>query len=121
LGQSMAIDLAEAGADVAGVARISMEETQNQIEHLGRTFLPIKADLLSMEAIPSIIRKVLERFGRLDILVNNAGIIRRTPAIDFCEKDWDDVMDINLKSLFFSHKRRQNNLLDRRAAVKLSI
>lgn len=101
LGQGMACGLAEAGADVAGVDYVDFSETKEKIEGMGRKFLGIKADLLTIEPIGSIVDKAVESFGRLDILVNNAGITRRAKALAFTEKDWDDVIGVNLKSVFF--------------------
>ena len=102
LGQGMAFGLAEAGADIAGVYHPG-DPPQNQetFENMGRRFLGIPADLSSISPIADIIDKTLETFGRIDILVNNAGTIRRSPSVDFTEKDWDDVLNVNLKSLFF--------------------
>jgi 2-deoxy-D-gluconate 3-dehydrogenase len=101
LGQGMACGLAEAGADIAGVDYVESGETRKMIEHIGRTFLEIKANLLSIKPVNKIISETVKKFGKLDILVNNAGIIRREDAINFTEKDWDDVMNINIKTLFF--------------------
>jgi 2-deoxy-D-gluconate 3-dehydrogenase len=102
LGQGMAIGLAEAGADVVGVYNThAPEEAKSAVEKLGRRFLPVQANLISIEPIPGIIDAAVREFGRLDILVNDAGIIRRAPSLEFSEKDWDDVININLKSLFF--------------------
>ena len=101
LGQGISLALAEAGADVAGVDYVESTETKKLIEGMGRRYLEIKADLMSIEPIPGIIARTLAAFGRLDILVNNAGIIRRQDAVDFTEKNWDDVMNINSKTLFF--------------------
>jgi 2-deoxy-D-gluconate 3-dehydrogenase len=102
LGEAMSIGLAEAGADVAGVYHDHVPRTAaDQIQRLGRRFLGIRADLGSTEPIQRIIDAAVAAFGKLDILVNNAGIIRRAPSVEFTEKDWDDVMNVNLKSLFF--------------------
>ncbi len=101
LGQGMAVGLAQAGADIAGVYRCDTSETQKMIKDLGRVFLPIKADLSSIEHINRIVEETINKFGKIDILVNNAGIIRRNDTIDFSEKDWDDVMNVNVKTLFF--------------------
>ncbi|MBT9150134.1 MAG: 2-dehydro-3-deoxy-D-gluconate 5-dehydrogenase [candidate division WS2 bacterium] len=101
LGQGMASGLAKAGADIAGVATGDMSETKDLIKKLGRKFLSIKANLIGTKDIDRIIEEAKNHFGKIDILVNNAGIIRREDAINFSEKDWDDVMDINIKSLFF--------------------
>jgi 2-deoxy-D-gluconate 3-dehydrogenase len=101
LGQGMACGLAEAGADIAGVDYVESSETKKMIENYGRKFLEIKANLLSIEPVNRIISDTIEKYGRLDILINNAGIIRREDAIKFTEADWDDVMNINIKTLFF--------------------
>ncbi|MDF2874456.1 MAG: 2-deoxy-D-gluconate 3-dehydrogenase [Sporomusa sp.] len=101
LGQGMAIALAEAGADVVSVGLGDHTETAQKIGAAGRKFLAIDADLFSTEPIQGVIDQVVAEFGHLDILVNNAGIIRRADAVDFTEKDWDDVMNINVKTVFF--------------------
>ena len=101
LGQGMAVALAEAGADVVGVNIVEPTETINKVEALGRRFVSIEANLMKQDDIPGIVEKAVEAFGKIDILVNNAGIIRREDAVDFSEADWDDVMNINIKSVFF--------------------
>jgi len=101
LGKAMAVGLAEAGADVALVASTSTEAALKQIQTVGRKGCAIQADLLRSEAVLKIVETTLKEFGRIDILVNNAGIIRRAGMLDFTEKDWDDVIQINQRSLFF--------------------
>ena len=101
LGQGIALALAKAGADIAVVSRQSAAETAAQVRELGRRCVEIRADLVSIEPIPRIVEEALSALGRLDILVNNAGTIRRADAVDFSEQDWDDVIDVNLKSAFF--------------------
>jgi 2-deoxy-D-gluconate 3-dehydrogenase len=101
LGQGMALGFAEAGADIVGIDINHLEETQQGVEKRGRRFLGIEADLSKIGGIEAIVEKAVGRFGRVDILVNNAGIIRRADALEFSEKDWDDVMNINLKTVFF--------------------
>lgn len=101
LGQGMTLGLAEAGADIVGVDYVDAPETKEKVEALGRKYLGIQANLLTIEPIQGIVDKAVETFGRVDILVNNAGIIRRADAIEFTEKDWDDVMNINIKTVFF--------------------
>ncbi len=101
LGAGMALGLAEAGADLVLVDRTSCSETATQIEAVGRRAINIVADLMTIAPIEMIMEKTLKEFGKVDILVNNAGIIRRTPAIDFSEKDWDEVMALNSKTVFF--------------------
>ena len=103
LGQAMALGLAEAGADIAGLDVLDTNETRAQVEALGRRYHPVKANLL--EATPNdlstIVSEIVVELGQLDILVNNAGIIRRAPIFEFSEANWDDVLQINLKALFF--------------------
>lgn len=101
LGSGMSLGLAEAGADVVLVDRVASIETEQRIKALGRQSMVVVADLLKRESPQEIIKKVLDKFGRIDILINNAGIIRRTPAVDFSETDWDEVMVINSRSAFF--------------------
>ena len=101
LGQAMALGLAEAGCSVAGVNRSAPIETIEQMNEGDHQFLDVRADLLRQEDIPLVIESTVNEFGKIDILVNNAGIIRRQDAIDFSEQDWDDVMNVNSKSLFF--------------------
>lgn len=101
LGQAIAVALAEAGADIAGVGVSDSGDTAAQVEALGRRYLPIHADLSSIQPVAGIIEQTLARLGGLDILVNNSGIIRRNDAVDFSEQDWDDVMNVNLKAAFF--------------------
>lgn len=105
LGEGMAQALAQAGADIVGVARSSCENARKKVEAEGRRFLEINADLTSTEPVEEIVTKTVQEFGKVDILVNNAGVIRRTDAIEFSEKDWDDVMNVNLKTLFFLSQR----------------
>lgn len=103
LGQAMAVGLAEAGASIAGLYQTHYEDSQAQVEALGRRFLPVKCDLLkaTVAQINEVVADVVDKMGRLNILVNNAGIIRRRPALEFSEQDWDDVIQVNLKALFF--------------------
>jgi 2-deoxy-D-gluconate 3-dehydrogenase len=101
LGQGLAVGLAEAGADVAVVDVIDQAETCAAIKKLGRKCVAIKADLSKTADIPNIIDTTVKTFGHIDILFNNAGIIRRADLTEFSEKDWDDVININQRTLFF--------------------
>ena len=101
LGQAMAVSLAAAGADIILVGRSSSEKTAKRISELGRQSYEIRADLGNKNAWSSVIDEAHQKAKHLDILVNNAGIIRRNDALDFSESDWDDVLDVNLKSVFF--------------------
>jgi 2-deoxy-D-gluconate 3-dehydrogenase len=101
LGQGMALGLAEAGCRVVGVNRSAPTETIEKMHAAGHTYLDLRANLLKQDEIPDIISKALTEFGKIDILVNNAGIIRREDALDFTEQNWDDVLNVNTKTVFF--------------------
>jgi len=103
LGQGMAVALAEAGADIASLDRTGCEGTCEAVRALGRRYHETVVDLreASVDDLKQIVGRILNEFGRIDILVNNAGTIRRAPAMDFSETDWDDVLQINLKAAFF--------------------
>jgi len=101
LGQGMARALAQAGADIVGVNVSDPQDTRAQIEALGRRFLDLRANLADIACIDGLITQAKALTGRVDILVNNAGIIRRDDALKFSEKDWDDVINLNLKTVFF--------------------
>lgn len=101
LGQGMAVALAQAGCDIVGVNRKVPDETAARITALGRRFMAIRADLGQQESIQRVVDSAVAEMGRVDILVNNAGTIRREDALAFSEKDWDDVVNLNLKSVFF--------------------
>lgn len=101
LGQGMSVALAQAGAKVVGVARRSCEDTKKLIEADGGEFVEVIADLSDMSAIDVIMNGALAAFGKVDILVNNAGLIKRNDAIDFTEDEWDSVIQVNQKMVFF--------------------
>lgn len=103
LGQAMALGLAEAGADIAGLDLTECAETCEQVEGLGRRFHSVVFDLreATPDRLTEVVSEIVANLGRLDILLNNAGIIRRAPLFEFSEVYWDDVLQINLKALFF--------------------
>lgn len=103
LGEAMAIGLAEAGADIVAISRSDCERTSQQVRYLGRKFHQLKYDLgnTSPESLWKLVKEINAIHGRIDILVNNAGTIRRAPVFEFSEEYWDDVLQVNLKSIFF--------------------
>ncbi|MDO5521999.1 MAG: 2-dehydro-3-deoxy-D-gluconate 5-dehydrogenase KduD [bacterium] len=111
LGQGMCVALAEAGAKVVGVARRDCNETEEKVKAVGGEFLYIQADLSSMEPVERIINETVARFNRVDILVNNAGIIKREDALEYSEQEWDDVVFINQKFVFFLSQAAANQFV----------
>ena len=101
LGQGMALALAEAGADIVAVDLLPTDDTQKQVQALGRRFVGVAANLSDRASIAQVIDQAKKTFPALDILVNCAGIIRREDFVNFSEKDWDDVMGINIDAVFF--------------------
>jgi len=102
IGQAIAIALAEAGATVICHASKTgrASETVASIEDLGKRSSEVAGDLSNKSVPAKLIAEIIEKFGRLDILINNAGTIRRSPAVDLSEDDWQTVIDVNLSSVF---------------------
>ncbi|NCA66990.1 MAG: 2-dehydro-3-deoxy-D-gluconate 5-dehydrogenase KduD [Clostridia bacterium] len=117
LGQGFCIAFAEAGAKVVGVSRSPSAETEKIIG--SDKFINVIADLGSTSCIPEIIKATLAKWGRVDILVNNAGIIRREDSLKFGELDWDDVMNVNLKTLFFLSQAVANEYVKQNSGGKI--
>jgi 2-deoxy-D-gluconate 3-dehydrogenase len=93
--------LAAAGADVAchGNTR-GAEATCEAVRKEGRRAVSLRADLADKRAAAELVNQTLSAFGRVDILINNAGLIRRSPAVDYTEADWDLLLEVNLSSTF---------------------
>jgi 2-dehydro-3-deoxy-D-gluconate 5-dehydrogenase len=106
LGQGMALGLAEAGADIVGLGVGDDTSTATAVRDLGRRYTYHHLDLIraTPNDLDERVAAIVAEMGGLHILVNNAGIIRRAPLLEFTEQDWDDVANINLKSLFFLSK-----------------
>ncbi|QDY99699.1 2-dehydro-3-deoxy-D-gluconate 5-dehydrogenase KduD [Nitratireductor mangrovi] len=100
IGQGIAVAVARAGARVLGVGRSAMDATARRINDEAGSFVAITCDLGDARAARAMFEKAWAEHGPVDGLVNNAGIIRRADAVDFSEDDWDDVLDVNLKSMF---------------------
>ncbi len=101
LGQGIALALAGAGAAVSLVGRSSATDTVAKMKEIDARCHEIQADLSELDSVDSIMGETREALGGLDILVNNAGIIQRNEAIDFTVDEWDSVLNVNLRTLFF--------------------
>jgi 2-deoxy-D-gluconate 3-dehydrogenase len=119
LGQGMALALAGAGADIVAVDILPAEDTRRQVEALGRRCVALAANLGDRAAIPGLLATAQQGFPVLDILVNCAGIIRREDFEKFSEKDWDDVMGINIDAVFFLSQAFVRAALARRGTAKI--
>jgi len=103
IGQAICVAFGQRGATVVGVARSDLAATGAQVQAAGGEFVAVKADLGSgtQAEAQALVAQILAQTGRIDGLVNNAGIIRRAPAVDFSEADWNEVLRVNLSSPFF--------------------
>jgi 2-deoxy-D-gluconate 3-dehydrogenase len=119
LGRAIAEGLAQAGADIALVDILDMSEAKAAIEKLGRRCIAVTADLSKKESVSVIVESTVKALGRIDILFNNAGIIRRAPITEFSEKDWDDVMNINIRTLFFLSQAVAKVMIDQGRGGKI--
>jgi|SRR5450759_2701936 len=103
IGQALAMGLAEAGADMALVARTreALDETASRARELGRRALAMPADISRTAVIHDVVDRVITEYGRMDILVNGAGTQARKPILEMTEEDWDTVTSLNLKAVYF--------------------
>jgi len=103
LGQGYAVAFAREGARVAGADLGDQSQTAAQCREAGGEFISLTADLGqgAQKEAADLVAQVVQKAGRIDGLVNNAGIIRRAPAVDFSEADWNDVLRLNLSAPFF--------------------
>jgi 2-deoxy-D-gluconate 3-dehydrogenase len=119
LGAALALALAEAGADMVLVARGDTAEIREQIARLGRKMVVITADVADPTVATRIMDEAESAFGRADILVNNAGITRRAPFLEFSERDWRDVLDVNLDAPFRLGQEFARRLVARKSPGKI--
>mgnify|MGYP001812113090 CR=1 FL=1 len=114
IGRGLAAALAAAGASVAVAGRdlATLGELAAQIETDGGTALPVHLDVTDIAGIDAAFDRVRNHFGSVDILVNNAGLGANHPAEDVAEADWDEIMDVNLKGLFFCCRAAGRIMLD---------
>jgi 2-deoxy-D-gluconate 3-dehydrogenase len=103
IGQAIAVTFAREGAKVVGVARSNLADTGSKAKAAGGDFIAVRADLSqsTQPGAAELVATILKQTGRIDALVNNAGIIRRAPAVDFPEADWNEALRTNLSTPFF--------------------
>ena len=100
IGKVITFALAEAGADIVVVSRSPHPDIEKGMLDLGRRYIHHSADFTKREQTKNVIPAVVQNMGGLDILVNNAGIIRRSPAAEHAEEDWDDTIESDLTAAF---------------------
>ncbi|OBZ92239.1 3-ketoacyl-ACP reductase [Pararhizobium polonicum] len=119
LGQGMALALAQAGADIAALGSSAMPETADAIRQTGRHFQALEIDLSQKFDAKGVVGSIVSELGGIDILVNNAGIIRRADLLDHSEEDWDDVIDVNLKSAFLLSQAVARHMVETKRAGRI--
>lgn len=121
LGKGMTCALAAAGADILLVDHVASDDSAREVRTLGRRAVTLVVDLMKPESVTAVIEAALTSFGKIDILVNNAGIIRRTPALEFSESDWDDVMTLNAKAVFFLAQAAARDMTKRKRGKIINV
>jgi len=120
LGAAIAIALAQAGANVGCHGRSADGHgTTEKVLQLGRKSFYLAGDMSDTEVYPALIRRTLQEFGSIDILVNNAGTIRRAPAADYKQSDWDELIAVNLTSVFRLSQLAGQDMLKRGTKGKI--
>lgn len=119
LGQGIALALARAGADIVALGSSPMPETQLRVEMTGRSCHQVIYDLSNPTGLGAVVQALTVDGGNIDILVNNAGQIRREAFTSFSEEDWDDVMNINLKSAFVLSQATVRHMMERGIAGRI--
>ncbi|MDR2304669.1 MAG: SDR family oxidoreductase [Treponema sp.] len=121
LGLSMALALAEAGADIVALTRKTAPELEEGVRSLGRRYERIGADLSRPETMEALAEKTLAAFGHIDILVNNAGVTPVHPAAEYPKEDLDRVFDVNVKSLYLLCQGIGRDMIKRRYGKIINI
>jgi 3-oxoacyl-[acyl-carrier protein] reductase len=122
MGQAYALACAQYGAGVAGFDREALKETADLIKkETGKSMLQIQGDLLDLKSIENAITKTVERFEKLDVLVNNAGYLFVANLVDTSEEEFDKIVGVNLKGLFFACKFAAQHMIPRRQGVIINI
>jgi len=123
IGQATALALARAGAHVAAVDidEAAAEKAAAAVAALGTRSLALATDVGDVGAVDRMVRRVADAFGRIDILVNNAGVTRRAYIMDLTEDDWERIMRVNGKGVFFCLQRVAREMIPRRSGVIVNI
>jgi len=123
LGKAMALEFANAGADVVVCSRNkgNIEKARDEIMALGRRSLAIVTDVCVKEQVANMVKKVIDEFGKIDILVNNAGTDRLAHILDLTEDIWDMILDTNLKGLFLCTQAVAKHMVEQKYGKIINI
>jgi NAD(P)-dependent dehydrogenase (short-subunit alcohol dehydrogenase family) len=123
IGRTVALGLAEGGADVVSSARRTdlVNTLADEIEKLGRRSLRVTCDVADRGSLEKLLQECLAAFGKVDILVNAAGITKRAPTVDYAEEDWNRIMDTNLTGMFRTCQVFGKHMIERRYGRIISI
>ena len=123
IGRATALALGRAGAHVIAVdlEEAAAKATADAVSALGRKSLPLAADVGDLKSIDTMTRRAVDTFGQIDVLVNNAGVTRRAYIMDLTEEDWDKIMRVNGKGVFFCLQRVAREMIPRRRGVIVNI
>ena len=123
MGRSHALTLARAGAKVV-VADISLEDCQKVVDEIKKAkgeALAVKCNVTKKEEVEEMVKKAVEKFGKVDILVNNAGICQFKPFLELTEEEWDRTLDINLKGYFLCAQAAAKEMVKQKSGVIINI
>jgi 3-oxoacyl-[acyl-carrier protein] reductase len=124
IGREIALELARQGANVAvnySGNEAKANEVVDLIKEMGQDAFSFQCDVSNSESVTSMVKEAIERFGKLDILVNNAGITRDNLLMRMKEEEWDDVININLKGVFFTTKAVTRQMMKQRSGRIINI
>jgi NAD(P)-dependent dehydrogenase (short-subunit alcohol dehydrogenase family) len=116
IGKTLALGLAQAGADVVASARRVelVKALADEIESLGRRSLRVTCDVADRASLEKLLKSCLDSFGKVDILVNAAGITKRAPTLDYSEADWNRILDTNLTGTLRACQVFGRHMIERR-------
>jgi len=123
IGKSIALRLAEAGANIV-IGDVNLElaqETSEEIKKMGVNSLALKLDVSKFDLVQEFMKGVIEKFGKIDILVNNAGITKDTLMIKMTPEDWNLVLNINLTGAFYCTKAATSYMMKARTGRIVNI
>src|SRR5579864_1813616 len=123
IGRTIALGLAQAGADVVSSARRIdlVKQLADEIESLGRKSLRVTCDVADRVSLEQLLKACLDAFGKVDILVNAAGITKRAPTLDYSESDWNRILDTNLTGTLRTCQVFGRHMIERRYGRIISI